>query len=344
MDSTVLLSRSSEFAELVEKQAGKYEFKKFLLGLVLPRELRKQLNLEEQEALSKGLKIAIGRKLEQDWAAEGKIVEFKMPEVVFLIDIDPGKVHVQLNSLYVYGRYLKYSREIPQSKWPCKRCKGKDCPKCGGTGKIYPTSVEELIAEPFLKHSKSNRTRFHCVGREDIDARMLGSGRPFVLEIISPKKRFFDYGKTEREINSKNDGVIGVRGLREVNKKAVEAVKSASPPKTYVALVECSELVSEEELAKLSELEGRVLEQDTPTRVLHRRADKQRKRRILGISAKPIDRTHFELKVKAEAGTYIKEFISGDEGRTRPSVSAALGKRCACKQLDVTEVDFELLG
>ena len=34
--------------------------------------------------------------------------------------------------------------------------------------------------------------KFSSGGREDIDVRMLGSGRPFVIEIISPKRIFFN--------------------------------------------------------------------------------------------------------------------------------------------------------
>ena len=32
--------------------------------------------------------------------------------------------------------------------------------------------------------------KFHTGGREDIDVRMLGNGRPFVLEILDPKKSY----------------------------------------------------------------------------------------------------------------------------------------------------------
>ena len=50
-------------------------------------------------------------------------------------------------------------------------------------------SVEELIAKIALKYTKSDDESFHGCGREDIDALMLGRGRPFVLELKNPKKR-----------------------------------------------------------------------------------------------------------------------------------------------------------
>ena len=41
------------------------------------------------------------------------------------------------------------------------------------------------------------------------------------------------------------------------------------------------------------------------------------------------------LKVRAEAGTYIKELIHGDGGRTKPSLSEAYGEQLAVETLDV---------
>ena len=34
----------------------------------------------------------------------------------------------------------------------------------------------------------SKQAYLHAAGREDIDVRMLGQGRPFVIEFVNPKK------------------------------------------------------------------------------------------------------------------------------------------------------------
>ena len=46
----------------------------------------------------------------------------------------------------------------------------------------------------------------------------------------------------------------------------------------------------------------------------------------------------FAMKIKTEGGLYIKELISGDEGRSQPNVSEILGVNAICEQLDVLEV------
>lgn len=51
-----------------------------------------------------------------------------------------------------------------------------------------------------------------------------------------------------------------------------------------------------------------------------------------------INAHYFKLHVLASAGTYIKELVHGDLGRTIPSVGLILKKECDILQLDVTNV------
>jgi len=45
---------------------------------------------------------------------------------------------------------------------------------------------------------------------------------------------------------------------------------------------------------------------------------------VLAMQAERIDAHYFRLYLCTEAGTYIKEFVHGDLGRTQPSVSILL--------------------
>jgi tRNA pseudouridine synthase 10 len=44
------------------------------------------------------------------------------------------------------------------------------------------------------------------------------------------------------------------------------------------------------------------------------------------------------LQVLASAGTYIKELVHGDLGRTVPNIGALMNTECDILQLDVTNV------
>ena len=56
------------------------------------------------------------------------------------------------------------------------------------------------------------------------------------------------------------------------------------------------------------------------------------------INASPVPGGKLKLHILAEAGTYIKEFIHSDDGRTTPSVSSVLKCCAACDSLDVVGI------
>jgi tRNA pseudouridine synthase 10 len=48
-----------------------------------------------------------------------------------------------------------------------------------------------------------------------------------------------------------------------------------------------------------------------------------------------------ELRVRTSGGLYVKELISGDAGRTQPSVAGLLGTEAECAELDVAAIHLE---
>ena len=184
------------------------EFDTFLVGSKISKDIQiRDEELSEKfdltvETIKKEVNRLIGLGI---WERYDKEAEFESQDIVFSIDLlDEPVVRIQINPLYIEGKYNKLKRGIPQTKWPCTKCKGRGCEDCNFTGKQYPESVEELISEHFLKATKGREAKFHGAGREDIDVLMLGSGRPFVLEIKEPKIRKLDLAKLEEEINKIN--------------------------------------------------------------------------------------------------------------------------------------------
>lgn len=320
----------------------KVEFDSFIVGSRISKEIKesdekfiKDLNLDV-EPIKKEINRIIGKRLEQELSKE---VNFEKQDIIVNVNlIKEPKVRVQINPLFIEGRYNKLVRGIPQTKWPCTKCKGRGCKDCNFTGKQYPCSVEELISEHILKATNGYEAKFHGAGREDIDVLMLGSGRPFVLEIKEPKIRKIDLNKLEKEINEINEGKTQYHNLKFTHRNRKAEIKVSSPDayKVYKALVECEEPYDVNKLDTLLEL-GEI-HQQTPIRVSHRRADKIRVKHVLDLSYEVIDESHFEMTIKTEGGLYIKELISGDEGRSQPNVADKLGVKAFCKQLDVIEV------
>jgi len=187
-----------------------------------------------------------------------------------------------------------------------------------------------------LKATQGSGSKFHGAGREDIDVRMLGKGRPFVLEIKEPKKRKINLKEIADEINKFAKGKIEVLNLKFSTRNRKVEIKTSSPYKIYRAKVKLKDEIEPSALEKLKSLN--LIKQRTPKRVSHRRADKIRKRKVIDIKWNIIDSKTLELILKTEGAVYIKELISGDDGRTKPSISEILNTPAECIELDVLEV------
>jgi tRNA pseudouridine synthase 10 len=276
----------------------------------------------------------MGKALGRETGAEG------VPQggdIVLLFDLPAGRVEVTIAPLYIEGRYRKLDRTLPQTRWPCRHCQGRGCDRCGRTGKTYAESVEEIVAAPFLAATAGEGTRFHGMGREDIDARMLGQGRPFVLELLKPRRRTLDAASVASEVNRAAAGRVEISEVKLAGPESVVRVKSASPLKSYRVVVRGAAPEGKINEA-LSFVPRRAIAQRTPTRVAHRRADRVRTRRIVEAHLVSVEPERFTLELRAEAGTYIKEWVEGDGGRTDPNLAGLLGVPLSVEALDVLEI------
>lgn len=244
--------------------------------------------------------------------------------------------------LFVEGRYKKLSRDLPQTVFFCPECKGHPrrrhgCARCEGFGKLTRDSVQELVGWVLGAALKTRKNKFHGAGREDVNVRMLGTGRPFVMEFVGPKVFDVDLAALEAEINRRNAGRLEVHGLHWTEKSRVRVVKEEKHAKEYRAAIEVG---ADLDPAKVRALCGKRLTivQHTPERVAHRRADLDRERWIEVLSIEKTGEQRYDVLLRTEHGTYVKEAISGENGSTRPSLSELLGTPCTCLELDVTAI------
>jgi tRNA pseudouridine synthase 10 len=336
-----------KLVDRAREELSRYEYTTFLVGVELPvsvEEREDEFKAEFEVTHGESIRHEFGRLFGKAIAERtNKEVDYMKPEVVSVINPFVDQVRIQVNPLFIRGRYRKLVRDIPQSKWFCSGCRGKGCEKCNWTGKLYPESVEELVSKPLLTAAEGEKTAFHASGREDIDARMLGTGRPFVLEISKPRRRFLDLKKLEAEVNTGAAGKVKVSKLRFTNKDVVRRLKKGeSAQKEYRMLVEFERSVSAEDLHLLEEkLTGVSVKQQTPLRVLHRRADLVREKYIYKVKVKKRSPKRAELEIRCQGGLYVKELMSGDEGRTVPNVSELLGNKAKPLKLDVLSVKLD---
>jgi tRNA U54 and U55 pseudouridine synthase Pus10 len=228
----------------------------------------------------------------------------------------------------------------------------------GGISKLNNNADDDVIVFGMVK--------FHASGREDMNVHMTlppnatenVGGRPFVLEIIDAlrvptvnrlRAVVSEINHTEpndpTEVVSsvgltygKNPFGVGISScLGFVPDDSFKTLQADTEEKVKYYGCHCwSEAVipSEEYLNAKLAITTIVLAQRTPVRVLHRRTNMVRTRHILSLKATKIDDHYFRLNLSTDAGTYVKEFVHGDLGRTVPSVSSLLGCKTDCLVLD----------
>lgn len=324
--------------KIVSARLKGFEVNSFALGC----SFSKNLSEKEIAELRQSFQFLLVELLEKKLKAKA---DYEKHDAEILIDFNSGKISFYIRPVFVYGIYKKFSRELPQTIYYCYKCKGRGigCDFCKGTGRLAVESVQEILGKYLMKAFNAMDNKFHGSGREDVDVRMLGNGREFVTELIEPKKRKLSakqFRALEKKINKKEKKKLAISKLKIVLKERVAELKAAAHEKVYEMLIDCDSDVEAKELERLKEKLKRkfFVEQRTPVRVEKRRSDLTRVRKAELLKLKKISAKKFSIRIEAASGLYVKEFVSGDSGRTSPSISALLKKNCICKELDVVKI------
>ncbi|TMW53207.1 hypothetical protein DOY81_001750 [Sarcophaga bullata] len=239
-------------------------------------------------------------------------------------------------TVFVAGRYRKISRELSHTPWVLN---GQ---------RVMEDSIEEIIMRAVTPYfcKDSSKVIFMSSGREDVDVRCLGKGRPFVLEIPNSFRTTLssaEANRMEKEIDKSLK--LSVRNVQMVKREELVHIKSGEEQKKkyYRALCVLQQPATAEILEKLNKPDGFEIKQKTPIRVLHRRPLHTRPRMIYELKAM-VHRDNpkmLVIDVVSQAGTYIKELVHGEFGRTAPSVSSIIGQPVDIMALDVMAIDLD---
>lgn len=190
---------------------------------------------------------------------------------------------------------------------------------------------------------------------------MLFHGRPFAVELINPKVAKFAFEELsilQKTINQKNQNVNISGSLKIITKDDLKVLKTGEnqKSKTYRALCIVSKNVNISCVAEnLRKIKHFKIMQKTPIRVVHRRSLFPRERMVYECRARVpsmkelqkyrlnflfsnTDSLFIIFDLKTQAGTYVKEFIHGDFGRTFPNLCSFLQIKIDIAALDVVDV------
>lgn len=225
---------------------------------------------------------------------------------------DGPSIEIFNSPIFLYGEYIKMSRSMCQSPL-----------RIGGQLKTA-RCVSDFCLE-FQKFFSSGPVKFMASGREDADVRCL-EGRPFVVEVSCPTRNL---NASVIDLCLYED--VGIKNLSFVSRRCKDIINRGTPSKTYNVLLFSKQRIDFKSLY--------VLDQKTPLRVLHRRANLVRRRMVDVLKMEELAEDsgyYYDVDIRASSGTYIKEWVNGDFGRTVPNLDADI------LELDVIRVETEV--
>jgi hypothetical protein len=122
--------------------------------------------------------------------------------------------------MFVGGRYLKLARHIAQTPWVVNGAR------------LAESSVQECASGPIMRETRADECVLVGAGREDADVRMLGTGRPFFLEVRNPRRTEVDAVVLAEEVNRAHRGRVQLSRVRWISKCVVICGRSSLSPST----------------------------------------------------------------------------------------------------------------
>lgn len=310
------------YVEKMQAASECYDFETFLVGAKLrPSVLDRDDHIRSKFRLigADAVKTAMTRHLAKQLARRtGKKSQFVDPDVTFMVDFKSESCSIQSKPVYLFGRYTKKARGIPQKQRPCENCQGKGCVTCSHHGIAEFDSVEGMISKYLFERFGAAQARITWIGGEDVSSLVLGAGRPFFVKLLNPKRRRIRLPSTVSADR------IEILNLKQTSKLPTGPVQFSS----QVTLLVSSEApILPEDLAKLDSLEGTVAVYDSG-----KRAEKF----IKNVSYRAQSASTFSLSMTAEGGLPLKRLVSGEN--VFPNVSDLLGAKCRCETFDFEQV------
>ena len=157
-----LFEKVQDYVEAAKEEIACIEFDNLLVGTSINSQIinnedkfKSEFNLLEAESFKNHFNREIGKRLSIQL---NKPTEFSNPDllIIYSLGFTEFDIELKIRSIFIYGKYNKLIRGIPQTHWPCGVCSGKGCESCNFTGKQYLTSVEELISPEFVKEAKAS--------------------------------------------------------------------------------------------------------------------------------------------------------------------------------------------
>ena len=312
-------------AQMIQNSSS-YEFQTFLVGSVIKPSISDNDDIVKSKFKIKGVlnvKTHINHEISKKFTRQTKSkLDSLNPTITFKINFKDESCQVHSKSLFVYGRYTKKQRNMPQKQTMCKNCQGKGCMICNFHGLENFNSVEGQIAKFLYKKFKSKQVKVNWIGGEDKSSLILGNGRPFFVKIFDPHIRKVRFQKQ----NSLNG--LQLHCLRQILNQPKDSIPFRS---RVVILVESKIPLKNNLLKKLHLIKKNPL-------VINNSDEKIVKKSVYDLKYKKIKPNFLQIIMSVDGGISIKSFV--EDSSIQPNLTELLDNECKCIQFDFKQIDM----
>ena len=318
-----LLSNADLYVKMMQNASMGYEFSTFTVGAILKQsiierddKLRSKFHLHGVD----GIKTAVTRELGKKFVSKTKKrIDHLLADITFTINFKTERCNVKTKPIFLYGKYIKDKRGLPQKEESCQDCKGKGCIFCNNHGIVSFDSIEGKISKFLYEKFGTDQVKFTWIGGEDKTSLVMGNGRPFFAKLLSPKKR------NVRLAKKSNLDEIMIHALRKIDHIPNGSIQFKSKTKIVVST---KNNLSSNKLKKLKQL--------TDAQIEITDSNKQYKKRIYKLKYKKHSLQSFAVEMEADGGIPIKRLVNGFS--VIPNISSILNTDCFCEKFDVDQI------
>ncbi|HWQ17571.1 MAG TPA: tRNA pseudouridine(54/55) synthase Pus10 [Sulfolobales archaeon] len=300
---------------------------RFILGIRPPKgfveaeeEIARVFSLQYWETVRSELKREIGKSVATTY---GLSPDFDDPEIILILDLERGSVEAIMPPLILSTRLVKLVRGFSVKRRP----------RGGGSLEdIARTNIKDLGRDVDIKIPIRDTSRY----------RILGGGCESIIEIRSPEPGKRDLRNLAKILN-RTSSTYRVEILGKGSRRIAEELPAKVKRIWYRAHIYIEKEVDSKFIESLAPRRITNIEQKTPSRILragYRGIEKVIKgdmgiEKILRISDKTL-----EILFTLPPNIYAEEAITGDGGRTSPSISSLLGVDVIPLEVDVINIEI----
>jgi tRNA pseudouridine synthase 10 len=307
------------------EQSSSYQFSTFLVGLIIKPSISDNDDDIKSKFKIKGtsnVKTQINHELSKKFAYQTKSkTDIIDADIIFKINFKDDSCKIYSKPMFVYGRYTKEQRNLPQKQISCKNCLGKGCISCSFHGLNNFNSVEGKIAKLFYKKFNSKQIKINWIGGEDKSSLISGNGRPFFVKILDPHIRKLKFQK-QNYLNG-----IQLHDLRIIQ----------NSPKNPISFRSNISILLKSEIPLKNILLKKIHSIKNSPLKIYNYGEKFTEKSIYDIKYKKSNSNLLQIFMLVDSGFPIKSFV--ENSNIKPNLSELLETKCTCIQFDFKEIN-----